>query len=137
MSQERIEAAIQFGVRIDNPNDPVTTQAYVVAYFKHLICQREKLERGLLVQHLNPPVADMWREVLSSLEYGGQRLVDAGHGSLVLTLFCPTSSSVRQLQDENWKRKIVAQLTGFLALLGEQKITFNVGCVLNWSWLFW
>ena len=56
VSQERIEAAVKFGVTIDNPNDPVTTQAYVVAYFKHLICQREKLERGLLVQHLSSSV---------------------------------------------------------------------------------
>ena len=121
MSQERIEAAVKFGVRIDNPNDPVTTQAYVVAYFKHLICQREKLERGLLVQHLAPSVAEMWREVLSSLELGGRRLVDAGHGSLVLTLFCPTSHSAKQLQDDNWKREIMTQLTGFLSLLGMSK----------------
>ena len=122
MSQERTEAAVKFGVTIDNPNDPVTTQAYVVAYFKHLVCQREKLERGLLVQHLSSSVAEMWREVLSSLELGGRRLVDAGHGSLVLTLFCPTSQSVKQLQDANWKREILAQLTGFLTLLGMSKV---------------
>ena len=122
VSQERIEAAVKFGVRIDNPNDPVTTQAYVVAYFKHLICQREKLERGLLVQ---TPSAICCRDVEGSAVVSRARGSQVGGcraRSLVLTLFCPTSHSAKQLQDDNWKREIMAQLTEFLSLLGMSKL---------------
>ena len=118
MADEHLDGARAFGVELGDPKDPVTTQAYVVAYFRHLICQREKLDRGLLVDHVKPAIAEMWQKILASLEEGNRRVMDAGHGSLTLTLFCPTTESAEHLQDLEWKKSVSARLEEFLKLIG-------------------
>ena len=118
MVAEHLDQARGFGVELDDSKDPVTTQTFVVAYFKHLICQREKLNRGLLVDHIRPDIAEMWQKLLSSLEERNRRVVGAGHGSLTFTLFCPTRQALDQLMDETWIEKITKRLTQLLETLG-------------------
>ena len=119
MAAEHLDEARGFGVELDDPKDSVTTQEYVVAYFKHLICQREKLDSGLLVDHIRPDIAEMWQKLLSSLEERNRRVVGSGHGSLTFTLFCPTETSAEQLQDAEWKQTVSANIHGLFKFIGK------------------
>ena len=115
VSQEHIETAIRFVVEPFNEKD---AKKYIVAFFQKLLLQREKLDRGLLFDELKPSVVKMWQEVVSSLEEKNRKLVQVDHGSVVFTLFCPTTDSCRQLQDENWRGTLITKTEELLKSLG-------------------
>ena len=116
--QENLEAAIKFRVEeIDAPD----VNKYIVAFLRELLAQREKLDKKLLVNSLKPAILKQWRELLFHLEKKNQKLINIQSGSLVFTLFCPTTESRLQLQDENWRNEIQAKMLELLKLLG----TFN------------
>ena len=118
VSREHVDAAVNLGVPIENPSDPISTQAYIVAYVHYLVCQREKLGLSLLVEHIKPTVAEMWQEVLSYLEDRRRRVVDVQSGSLVFTLFCPTHEASDQLRDDIWREELQDRLCALIRFLG-------------------
>ena len=115
LAQENIDTAIRFGVKLGD--SPLDAKKYLVAFFKKLLLQREKLSKGLLINELNPEVDKMWQEVLSCLEERNRRFVDVGQGSVTFTLFCQTKQALEQLQDETWIETTMQRLKQLLELL--------------------
>ena len=76
VSPEAIEAAVQFGVQIQREDKSIDAKTYVVAFFKKLLLQREKIDRGLLVEQIKPKIALLWQEVLSTLGERRRTLLD-------------------------------------------------------------
>ena len=104
-----------------NP-DVVDVKKYIVAFFKKLLLQREKLDNGLLMEQVSPVITKMWQEVLSCLEDKNRRIVKVDHGSIILILFCPTHTSCEQLQEKSWKTELEKKLRDFLRVLGKRPI---------------
>ena len=115
ISEQTVKTAITFGVDIANPVD---AKKYIIAFLKKLLLQRQKIDKNLLEAQLNPTIATLWQEVLSSLEETNRKLVNIQSGSLIFTLFCPTNTSLQQLQDEKWKIKPQEKVDSLLNALG-------------------
>ena len=123
VSEQHMKDAIQFGVEPANiPN--MDTQMYTIAFMKRLLLHNEKVKKNLLVAHLNPVIATLWQEVLSSLEDNNRKLVNVPSGSLVFTLFCPTANSLQQLQDEKWRIELQEKVETLLKALGMLRMYF-------------
>ena len=115
ISEQNIKTAIQFGVEISNPID---TKKYIIALLQKLLLQREKIDKNLLEVQLDPTITKLWQEVLSSQEDTNRKLVNIQSGSLIFTLFCPTNTSVHDLQDEKWRIKLQEKVDSLLNALG-------------------
>ena len=104
ISQEHLEAAIKFGV---TEIDETDFKRYIVAFLRKLLLQTDKIDKELMVNHLNSTIAKILPEVFSILEDKNRKLINIQSGSLIFTLFCPIKNSRLQLQNENWR--IVSQ----------------------------
>ena len=111
---ENLDIAIKFGIEKIDATD---INAYIVAFLRKLLLQREKLEKRMLENYLLPIIAKQWQELLSSLEERNRKLLNIQSGSLVFTLFCPTRESRLQLQDENWRIGIQQKIAKLLHIL--------------------
>ena len=111
-----MKAAIEFGL---GPSDVADTKKYLIGFIKRLLLHREKVEKNLLEAKLNPVIAKLWQEVLSSMEETNRKVVNVQSGSLIFTLFCPTGQSLLQLQDENWKIGLQGKVDRLLNALGK------------------
>ena len=116
ISEEHIKEAIQFGIE---PSDlsQMDAKEYTIAFMKGLLRHNEKVKKNLIQAHLNPVIATLWQEVLSSLEDVNRKLTNIQSGSLVFTLFCPTNHCLQQLQDEKWRIKLQTQVEKLLKAL--------------------
>ena len=112
-------AGNSYGVEFDESEDKTKAKKYIVAMFQNLLHQREKLDKGLLVEHIKPKVMKMWQEVLSTLEETNRKLIDIQSGSLIFTLFSPTRNSIRQLQNESWRTALQKKIIELLRLIGK------------------
>ena len=110
---------MRFGVRIHHEDKSVDAKTYVVAFFRKLLLQREKIDRGLLAGEIKPRIAQLWQEVLSTLEERRRKVLEIQSGSIVFTLFCPTKESMKQLQEEMWTRTLTTRLEDLLQSLGK------------------
>ena len=115
ISEQNLKTAIQFGVEISNPVD---TKMYIIAFLKKLLLQREKIDKNLLEAHLDPIIAKLWQEVLSSLEETNRKLINIQSGSIILTLFCRTNRSLQQIQDQKWRTELQGKVDSLLNALG-------------------
>ena len=115
ISEHNVKTAIQFGVKLSNVMD---AKKYIIAFLKKLLLQREKIDKNLLEAQLDPTITKLWQEVLSSLEDTNRKLVNIQSGSLIFTLFCPTNTSLQQLQDEKWRIKLQEKVDSLLNALG-------------------
>ena len=122
VDREHIDTAIKFGVELD-PTGPVERKKYIVAFFQKLVLQREKLDQGLVMEHLKPEIIKMWQEVISILENSDRKVLDIQSGSVTFQMFCPTKHSLEQLNDEMRIRSLTEKMEKLLKLLG---IDFNV-----------
>ena len=113
--QQHLDTAIKLGIQ---KIDAVDVTKYVVAFLRHFLLQREKIDNKLLANYLNRETIKRWQEVLSSLEDTNRKLVSIQSGSVVFTLFCPTRESRLQLKDENWRTEIQKKMTELLEVLG-------------------
>ena len=120
ISEQNVKTAIQFGVELSSPVD---TKKYIIAFLKKLLLQREKFDKNLLETNLNPEIIKLWQEVLFSLEDTNRKLINIQSGSLIFTLFCPTSNSLLQLQDEKWKIGLQGKVDRLLNALGTYQFT--------------
>ena len=116
LSEEHAKAAIEFGL---GPSDVADTKKYFIGFIKRLLLHREKVEKNLLEAKLNPVIAKLWQEVLSSMEETNRKVVNVQSRSIVFTLFCPTGHSLLQLQDENWKIGLQGKVNKLLNALGK------------------
>ena len=70
-----------------------------------------------------------WKEFLSSVEQTKRKLLAITEGSLNFTLFCPTTESYKQLQQETWRNQLLERLKHLISEIG------------NWNrstaYLFW
>ena len=98
ISQQQIKDAIQFGAESSNVPQ-MDAKEYAIAFMKRLLLQNEKVNKNLLEAHLNPVIATLWQEVISSLEDNNRKLINIQSGSLIFKLFCPTGDSLQQLQE--------------------------------------
>ena len=115
VSEENIKTAIKFGVA---SSDVMDTKKYIIAFMRKLLFHREKVEMNLLETHLNPKIAKLWKEVLSSLEKTNRKLLNIQEGSVIFTLFCPTNDALQQLQDEMWTFELPRKVDKLLNGLG-------------------
>ena len=111
-----LETATRLGVNLTD--DPIDVKIYIVAFFKKLLLQREKLDHGLLIDSLEPAVERMWREVLKCLEDRKRKLLDVQSGSMTFTLFCPTKQATIQLQDVAWIHTLNQKIKQLLKAIG-------------------
>ena len=125
VSPEGVEAAVRFGVEIQHDDKVLDAKAYVVAFFKKLLLQREKLDHGLLAEEIQPNIAQLWQEVLSTLEERNRKTLEIESGSIVFTLLCPTKESMKQLQEEQWARTLTAKLEDLLQSIGKVFFFFH------------
>ena len=102
LSEENIKSAIKFGI---DSSDLTDTKEYTIASLKRLLVQREKVDMNLLETHLNPQINKLWQEVPSSLEERNRKMISIRNGSLIFTLFCPTSDSLKEIQNEKKELK--------------------------------
>ena len=114
ISEEHIKTVITFGIE----SSDLDAKIYSIAFLKRLLLHTEKINKNLLGAHLNPVIAELWQEVLSSLEERNRKLINIQIGSLILTLFCPTDDSLLQLQDEKWRIELQVQVEKLLKALG-------------------
>lgn len=98
----------------------VDPSKYVAAYLSKLLLQREKLDLGLLDSYLPAEVREAWAGALGTLEETGRKVLAVEHGSVVMTLFCPTGRSLEQLQEEGWRSRAEKSLQTLLKAIGEQ-----------------
>ena len=115
ISEEHIKKATAFGVA---PSDTVDAKKYIIAFLSRLLLQREKVDKNLLEAYLNPMIAKLWQEVLSSLEERNRKLVNIQSGSLVFTLFCPNHQSLLQLRDSKWGIELQGKVDKLMNGLG-------------------
>ena len=116
VSDEHKKTAIKFGIQSSDLTD---TKKYIKAFIKRLLLHREKVDKNLFESYFNPEIAELWQEVISSLEDTNRRLVKIQSGSLVFTLFCPTAHSVLQIRDEKWKVDLQEKVNNLLQALGK------------------
>ena len=102
ISEQQIKDATQFGAESSNLLQ-MDVKEYAIVFMKRLLLHNEKVNKNLLQAQLNPVIATLWQEVLSSLEDNNRKLINIQSGSLIFTLFCPTGNSLLQLQDEKWR----------------------------------
>ena len=119
ITDDHIKTATTFGI---GSSDLIDTKKYAIAFMNRLLLHNEKINKNLLEAHLNPVIATLWQEVLSSLEDTNRKLLNIKSGSLILTLFCPTDSSLHQLQDKEWRIKLQAKVEKLLKALGMLEI---------------
>ena len=115
ISEQNVKTAIQFGVELSNGND---AKKYIIAFLKQLLLQREKINKNLLEAHLDTTIAELWQEVLSSLEDKNRKLINIQSGSLIFRLLCPTNDSLQQLQDQKWRMELQEKMNKLLKTLG-------------------
>ena len=115
ISEQNVRTAVQFGVEISNPLD---AKKYIIAFLKNLLLQRQKIDKNLFETHLDPMIAKLWQEVLSSLEDTNRNLVNIKTGSLVFTLLCPNYHSFRQLRDLRWRIDLQGRVDKLVNALG-------------------
>ena len=114
--QEHRNAAIKFGVE---ETDTADVHKYIVAFMRKLFLQREKLDKDVLKNYLNPAITKKLSEVFSGLEDKNRKLIKVQSGSLIFTLLCPTKMSRLQLHDENWRNGIQEKMAELLKLVGK------------------
>ena len=114
--QEHMDTAIKFGVKEIDATD---VKKYIVAFMRKLLLQREKLDKGVLKNYLNPVITKKLVEVFSGLEDKNRKLIKVQSGSLVFTLLCPTKISRLQLHGDNWRSGIQEKMVELLKLLGK------------------
>ena len=125
ISTRHIKAATLLG--ITSPGFPrIEAKEYAITFIKMLLLHREKMNKNLLEAPLSPVIATLWQEVLSSLENENRKLVNIQSGSLIFTLFCPSDSSLEQLQDEKWRIELQAQVGKLLKALGTKECIFKI-----------
>ena len=128
ISEQQIREAIQFGT--ESLNLPqMDAKEYAITLMKRLLLHNEKVKKNLLEPHLNPVIATLWQEVLSSLEDNNRKLVNVKSGSLIFTLFCPTGNSLQQFKDEKWRIDLKEKVEKLLKALGMLRI--NVFFLIN------
>ena len=115
ISEQNVKTAIQFGVELSNGSDATK---YIIAFLKKLLFQREKIDKNLLEAQLDPTIATLWQEVLSSLEERNRKLINIQSGSLIFTLFCPNHHSLLQLQDSRWGIELQGKMDKLMNGLG-------------------
>ena len=118
VGQDQIDRAIKLAVDLDNPTTPIETNKYIAAFLNKLLLQREKLDRGLCVDHLKPGVVKLWQNIISILEDCNRKLLGVKNGSLIFTLFSPTHASMQQLDDRLWLNSLTSQLEKLLEAIG-------------------
>ena len=99
-------------------DDPIDPKKYIIALFKKLLLQRDKMDQGLLKDQLEPAMAKMAQEVLSCLEDRRRKVLDVQSGSMTFTLFCPTQQAALQLQDVTWIHTLNRKITQLIKILG-------------------
>ena len=119
LAQEHIDTAIKFGVDLSNLTAPVEAKKYVLAFIDKLLLQREKLDTGLLTDHIEAGIGTLLKEVMFALESSNRKLLNIQDGSLIFTLFCPTISSALELKDESWIKTFVLKMEQFLKKIGK------------------
>ena len=125
ISEEHIKAAIKFGV--ESPDfSCAEAKKYAIAFMKRLLLHNEKVKKNLLEDHLNPVIANLWQEMLSSLEERNRKLINIQSGSLIFTLLCPTANSLQQLQDEKWRIELKERVEKLLKALGMLGMIFLI-----------
>ena len=115
VSEKHIEEARMYGIQSSDLTD---TKKYIIAFLNRLLLHREKIDKNLFTAHLNPKVANLWQEVLSSLEDNNRKLINIQSGSLIFTLFCPTNHSIQQIHNEKWKNELQEKMNKLLTALG-------------------
>ena len=116
VSEEQFVTAVRFGVNLEP--DSTDVKKYIVAFLQALLLQREKLKIGFLGEYIQSALKKQWEEVLSTLEDSFRRLVSIQSGSLIFTLFCPTTRSIEQLKNPIWRDKFEKELKDFLTTIG-------------------
>ena len=107
--------AKRFGVKCETRIEP---NKYIVAYYTKPLLQREKLDLGVLDSYIPRDVKEAWREFLFCLEQSKRKLLDVTEGSLNFTIFCPTTESFKQLQQETWRNQLVEKLKHLITVIG-------------------
>ena len=107
-------------LRLELNPETVDVKKYIVAFFNKLLLNREKLDKGLLMEQVSPMITKMWQEVLSTLEEKNRRVIKVDHGSIIFTLICPTHASCKQLQDKAWNTELEEKLRNLLKVLGKK-----------------
>ena len=115
VSEKHIEEAKKYGIQSSDLTD---TKKYIIAFLNRLLLHREKIDKNLFIAHLNLTVANLWQEVLSSLEDNNRKLINIQSGSLIFTLFCPTNHSILQIRNEKWKSELQEKMNKLLTALG-------------------
>ena len=110
-----LTTAKRFRVKCDKR---IECNKYIAAYFTKLLLQREKLDLGVLDSYIPRDVKEAWREFLSCVEQTKRKLLDVTEGSLNFTLFCPTTKSYKQLQQETWRNQLLERLKHLISEIG-------------------
>ena len=120
VAQEDINRAITFGVHLGSKDTPIDAEKYVLVFIQKLLLQREKIDLGLLTDYLHSSITSSWQEVLSTLENSNRKLLGVLSGSLIFTLFCPTISSIQELQDDTWLKILTQRLEQLVKNIGQR-----------------
>ena len=118
VAQEHIDIAVKFGVDLGNLTDPIETQKYVLAFIHKLLLQREKLDHSQLTDYLQSNITTLWKEVLSTFENSDRKLLAVESGSIIFTLFCPTTNARRELRDESWIKDVAWKMEILVKKIG-------------------
>ena len=115
VSEEHKKEAIKFGIQSSDLTD---AKKYIIAFLNRLLLLREKIDKNLFAAHLNHTVANLWQEVLSSLEDKNRKLINIQSDSLIFTLFCPTNHWIQRIRNEKWKSELQEKMNKLLTALG-------------------
>ena len=118
VAEEQMETAVKCGVDVSNQGNPIEAKKYVFSFIRFLLLQREKFETGLLNDYLDPGIITMWKEVLSTLESSNRKVVDVKSGSLIFTLFCPTTTSKQELKNDSWMKSLTLKMENLVKKIG-------------------
>ena len=111
------DLAIKIAKRIglSDIDDP---ESYLISFFERTLFLREKLERGLLEKYLGKSVQEKWKRLFFELEEGKRRLLSVRRGSIIVSLFCPTEDSFKEITNVTWMKNVSKRFEELLEVLG-------------------
>ena len=119
ISQDLIDVAAKFGIDPNDLGNPIDTRKYVLAFIRKLLLQSRKLNLGIQFECLQPDIVTLWLEVLSMLENSHRKVVGVQSGSLIFTLFCPTTRSMQELRDNSWIKSLTSTMENLVKKIGQ------------------
>ncbi len=128
VSDQARDTAQKLHLQLDD-NDGETC---ISAFTQYFMIQQNKMSMGLLDHLLPSKVRRAWQELIALLERSNRKLVLVKKKCISLQLYCPTSESVRDLEELCSCDQLVKAFTVYSEAVGE----YAIKCLFRTSYVY-